>query len=330
MQTFMTTRMGQPRRFAEGVQVLLAAAQALSAAGSRFNQTAALPSWTGSAKQEQQNHMTTLLSAVQRVLGALGKAQTNTTASAAQMQATKMRLDAIVATATAKQYVVLPTGQVIPGPVHHSIAAAKPYMWKVFYKQSLAYTGQITATVGQGAATDAQLATALVSVAAEFLANLMQKKSDGAAAQMPPLTSAPGPAAGPGLAASQLPAGTALPDSVGTQLAGAGELAGAGFGAGGGGLPLGGAGGVGGQAAMTGVPIGAAGIGPGAGGGVRAGAGPAGAAGRAGAGAMGAPMMPLGGHAAGGDRDSGHHDADWLREDGEPFGTDDLPDGVLS
>ncbi|GIG88461.1 hypothetical protein [Plantactinospora endophytica] len=319
---------------------------------SNFGTAAALPNLTGAAGTAQQDRRSIALNALQQVIGGVVGAQQTTSTGSAQLQASKAQLDAIVASAVAGGYQVLPTGQVTPSAWQRAYCKATwshggAARWAMYEMRAAQYTAQIAATTGQASTLDAQLTTALVKLATDYLSSLFQKDSDAgttsvpALPDMPPLSPLPAPTI-PAPVGSDLGGSTPrpLPTGVGVDLGAGAELTGttalAGAGAGG---PLGGAGALGagpGGLGLSGasagspavaLPGGVAGVG-------MAGAAAAGAAGAAGAGraGVGSSMMGVGGFGGhgGGAGDSGEHEvADWLVEDGEPFRSGDAPDGVI-
>jgi hypothetical protein len=326
---------------------LRAAVESLTAALTQFRQASNLQSsWTGVAQQAQQQRGNQLADAVTRVVAAMARAGTVTTTGAVQMQASKMQADATVTAALAGGFIVLPTGQVLPGPGHSG-----PQL-PAYQAMARMYTAKINASMVQSTATDAQVAAALAKVAIEFLADLLKKQSGGSATGTMPSMTQPtmsiptNAAAGSGLAG----AGAGAPWSGGgTSLAGAGtgvasSLTGAGLPGGSGGIGLSGAGlggpglgatSLGGAGAGsvspslgTGIAMstaGAASAGPG-----RVGTGPVGGALGRGTATTGG-TMPLGGRGASGHADDEQPTSDtWLQEDENPWEPGDAPEGVLA
>ncbi|MEO3922478.1 hypothetical protein ABGB07_01130 [Micromonosporaceae bacterium B7E4] len=324
-------------------------------AGTSFGTAATLPNLVGATGTAQQDRRTIALNALQQVTGTVTQAMLTTNTGSAQLQATKTQLDAIVASATAGGYQVLPTGQVTPSAAQRAYCKATwshggAARWAMYEMRAAQYTAQIAATTTQASTLDAQLTAALVKLATDYLTSLFTKQSDANTTSLPSLPEVPPP---PPLPTPSIPtpvdgapigpAPTPLPVGGGPGLgAGIDDLPGATAlaGAGGAGGPLGGAGavGVGGAAlglsgaSAAGNPAvtmqgGVAGVG-------MAGTGTAGGAGAAGAGraAAGAAMMGVGGFAGHGGAagESGEHEsASWLVEDDEAWTSGDAPDGVI-
>jgi uncharacterized protein YukE len=300
---FMAQRMSSPIAFqTSGGTALASAGASLLAAVQQFRKTSDLSStWTGTSAQAHEQRVAKLIDAATRVTQAIARAQTISNTGAARMQALKTQNDATVASATAARFVVLPSGQVVPGPEHYASASGPHYaaIMKMYWTIAKLYTGQVNANVATSSATDAQVAATLATIAIEFFADLLQKKNDSGAVAPGTI---PSPTDIPGGGPAPLPSFTMPPESPvipgadvgGTSLAGAGSLGGGAFtGAGGSpgmyggaGIGLAGTGGVG--AGLPGGSIAGAG-GPGMVGGIpMGGAGAAGGmAGRGGAGAVG-------------------------------------------
>ena len=311
MFNYMGQRMSNPPMIAgTGGAALAAAAQALAAALRQYQKTADMgQTWTGSASQAHNDRLAKLVDAASRVIQAITQAQALTTAGGAQLTALKLQNDAITTSALSSQFLVFPSGQVIPGPAHHTAAAGPHYAaaMRAFWAVANAFTGQINGTVTAGAMSDAQLAGTIIGIAAQFFADLLSEKEKNPLAGQVNLTPGLSDPGAPGA----LPPGLTPPPfgpidhPDGTQLAGVSDLGGVGpLGPGGigglgpGGLTggpggLGGVGGLG-PAGLGGIGgLGPAGIGPGGvgQGGVLAAGRPgvigAGAAGTMGAGAGG-------------------------------------------
>jgi uncharacterized protein YukE len=351
MPTFFDQRKSLPSAYQANAGVALAAAgESLMFALQQFRKTTEVSaSWTGSAARSHEDRTAKLADAASRVIQAIAQAGTLTSSGATRMQVLKTQNDATVASAMSAQYLVMPTGQVVPGPAHYAKATGPhgPALMKMFWMIARLYSGQITANVGQSTATDAQVAAQLAVVAIEFFSDLLDDRdTDGNAPVMP---AAPGgyvPGTPAPVQPIEYPAWTLPATTPGSALAGAGALGGAGI-SGPGGIGLGGGAGIGGAgmggaglggAAGAGVPMAAGLMGGGGAGGSAAGAGAAGAAGGRGmagggmAGGAGAGMMPMGAGMGGRGQDSaGSSDQTWLQEDRDPFAPDDeAPDAVLS
>ncbi|MFY1670174.1 hypothetical protein ACN27G_09470 [Plantactinospora sp. WMMB334] len=355
--SFMGLRLSQPAVvqsiLTPVVQTLV---QNMTNTRASFGTAATLPNLVGETGVAQQDRRTVALNALQQVVGTVAQAQMTTSTGSAQLQATKTRLDAIVASATAGGYMVLPTGQVTPGAAQRAYCKATwshggAARWAMYQARAAQYTAQIAATTGQASTLDAQLTAALVKLASDYLTSLFQKEPDAATTALPPVPEIPAPPTFPspaipapgggapvGATPTTPPAGIGADVGAGAELTGATALAGAGAGGG----PLGGAGALGAGAAGLGlsgapaagtgaVPLqgGAAGVGM-AGIGTAAGAAAGAGAGRA---AGGVSATGVGGFAAGhpgaGSDSREHEGADWLVEDGEPWASGDAPDGVI-
>ncbi|WP_346256675.1 hypothetical protein [Plantactinospora sp. ZYX-F-223] len=323
--------------------------------GTNFGAAATLPNLVGATGTAQQDRRSIALNALQQVTGTVAQAMSTTSTGSTQLQATKTQLDAIVASATAGGYQVLPTGQVTPSAAQRAYCKATwshggAARWAMYEMRAAQYTAQIAATTTQASTLDAQLTAALVKLATDYLSSLFTKQSDAATTSLPDLPEVPPPPPlpTPGIptpvdGAPIGPTPTPLPVGSGPDLgAGLDDLPGgtALAGAGGAGGPLGGAGalGVGGAGlGLSGVPAGnapatlqggVAGVGM-AGIGTAAGAGSAAGAGRA---VAGTSMLGVGGFAGHGGAagDSGEHEAaNWLVEEGEAWTSGDAPDGVI-
>ncbi|MDG4786553.1 hypothetical protein O7626_11535 [Micromonospora sp. WMMD1102] len=317
-----------------------------------FGTAATLPNLVGATGTAQQDRRTVALNALQQVSGTVAQAMTTTSTGSAQLQASKARLDAIVASATAGGYQVLPTGQVTPSAAQRAYCKATwshggAARWAMYEMRAAQYTAQIAATTTQASALDAQLTSALVKLATDYLSSLFQQGTGAGTTSLPTVPAVPPPpplptpdlsvpggafpggpvpaplpvgSSGAGLGADvELPGGTALAGAggAGGPIGGAGALSGAGAA----GLALGGASAGNPAVAMQG---GVAGVG-------MTGVGAAGAAG-AGRAAAGTSMMGVGGFAGHGGAagDSGEREAaSWLVEEGDPWASGDAPDGVL-
>ncbi|GIH09712.1 hypothetical protein Rhe02_77790 [Rhizocola hellebori] len=315
---FMAQRMSSPIAFqASGGTALASAAASLLAAIQQFRKSSDLSAtWTGASAQAHEQRAAKLIDAATRVAQAIARAQTVTASGATRMQTLKTQNDATVASAIAGRFVVLPSGQVVPGPEHYA-SAVGPHaaaIMKMYWTIAKLYTGQVNANVATSTATDGQVAATLAAIAIEFFADLLKKKGGANPAALQPPTGLPGST--PLDPFTIPPEPPAIPDpgptGPGTSLAGAGALGGAGSfpgglggGYGGPGMAGGGLGGIGGPGGLGpgggGLPGGAAGAGgPGMMGGVPIGGGAAGAgvAGRGG-GAAGGAMLGRGGASGG-------------------------------
>ncbi len=337
----MLLRMASPIAYqATAGTALAGAGQAMGAAIQQFTRASDLTSsWTGGSSQAHGDRAAKLIEAAGRVVQAIAQANTIANSGGARLQALKVQNDAIVSSATAGQYQVLPVGQVIPGPAHYAKASG-PHgaaLMKLFWMIARLYTGQITATTTQTSATDAQVAATMAAVAMQFISDLMAERgnsgANGPGVTTPTVTTPGSRPLDPFTMPVKDP--STVDDGIGgTTLAGVGTLTGAGGLGGAGGIGgAGGLGGVGGIGGLSGIPAGAGAAGlmmGGAGAGQGGGAVGAGAAAR---GAAGTPMgmMPMGaGHGAGqsGDR---RGTETWLHEDRDPFEPDDdAPGAVLS
>ncbi|MDW5327943.1 hypothetical protein [Plantactinospora sp. KLBMP9567] len=351
--TFMGLKLSEP-----GVaQSLLAPVvqsfvQSMTSTRTNFGTAATLPNLVGATGTAQQDRRTIALNALQQVIGTVAQAQLTTSTGSAQLQATKTQLDAIVASASAGGYQVLPTGQVTPSAAQRAYCKATwshggAARWAMYEARAAQYTAQIAATTSQASTVDAQLTAALVKLATDYLTSLFQKQSDVGTTSLPtipdvqappplPTPTIPSPSTGvpAGPAPTTLPAGSGADLGAGAELTGATALAGAG-GAGG---SLGGAGALGTGAAalgLSGAPAGSTATMQGGAAGVGvAGLGAPGATGAAGAGRSvgGASVMGVGGFGghAGAGSDSGEHEvASWLVEDDGPWASGEAPDGVI-
>ena len=335
---FMAQRMSSPIAYqATGGTALASAGASLLAAVQQFRKTSDLSAtWTGSSAQAHEQRVQKLIEAASRVAQAIARAQTITGAGSTRMQALKTQNDATVASAVAGRFVVLPSGQVVPGPEHYA-SATGPHaaaIMKMYWTIAKLYTGQVNANIATSTATDGQTAMQLAAIALEFFADLLNKKGSGAdpASMMQPPGGLPGggsapldpftippepppiidpnPGGGTSLAgAGGLGGAGSFPGGLPPGLGGGGGLGGVGPGIGGGGLPggggggLGGAGGGGGGGMVGGVPIGGAGgamAGGAAGRGGVAGGAIAGGAAAGRGGAAGGGAMLGGGAGAGG------------------------------
>ncbi len=323
MPHFMAQRVSSPIAFqTSGGMALASAGAALLAAIQQFRKSSDLSStWTGTSAQAHEQRVAKLVDAATRVVQAISRAQTITGSGATRMQALKTQNDATVASAVAGRFMVLPSGQVVPGPEHYASATGPhgPALMKMYWTIAKLYTGQINTNVAASTATDGQVAAQLAAIAIEFFADLLKNKNSGSAGPNPAMTMPPGGSV-PG---GDIPPGsftmppetdfTIPPGGSGTGLAGAGSLGGIGsYPGGGGGMyggggGLGGVNGLGGPGGLPGGPGGAAGMtgaggSPGMGGAVPMGmGGMGGAAGARGGGAM----MGTGGAAAAGGRGAG-------------------------
>lgn len=325
MPDFMSMRMSAPTQFNAGAGAALASAAAsLAQALQQYQKTADLSrTWTGSASQSHTDRLAKLVDAASRVIQAITTAKTITATCGAQMTALKVQNDSITASALAGQFVVMPTGQVMPGPPHYAAATGPhgPALMRMFWQIANLFSGQINGTVAAQTATDGKVAMQIAAIAAQFFADLLSKKDQPNAGQVS-LT--------PGLSDSGLPSTVTPPSTTttpefppfrdptfrdptspgGTELAGVGELGG--FGPlGPGGIPMGpgglagGPGGLGGLGGLGGFGPGGIG-GPGGMGGIGAGgllaggSGVIGATGTGAAGAAGTMGAGAGGAGAGG------------------------------
>ncbi len=352
MPTFFNQRLSMPSAFQANAGVALAAAgEALAHALQQFKKTSDVSSsWSGTASKKHEDRAARLADAASRVIQAIARAGTVTNTGAVQMQMLKTQNDATVASALAGQFLVLPTGQVIPGPAHYAQCTG-PHgaaLMKVFWMIAKMYTAQINGNVAASSATDAQVAATLAVVAIEYFADLLSSKDKDAPTGVPGTQTFT-----PGLGAGAVPPATVNPITTpnfpsGTQLAGAGSFGGAGRFAGAGGVGagmtgFGGAGGVGGAGMDGGMPMAAGLMGVGGSAGAAGMAGSNTAAGGRGMAATGG-VMPVGtgagaaggvaGAGAGAGRASEKERAQaetWLHEDGDAFvSDDDSPGSVLS
>jgi uncharacterized protein YukE len=180
MFNYMGQRMSNPTMIAgTGAAALGTALTALAAALRQYQKTADMSqTWSGTASQSHNQRLAQLVDAAGRVIQAMSQAQTITTAGGAQLTALKVQNDAITTSALSSQYLVMPTGQVIPGPAHHAAAAGPHYAaaMRAFWAIAQMFTGQINGTVAAGAMTDAQLAGTVIGIAAQFFADLLSEK----------------------------------------------------------------------------------------------------------------------------------------------------------
>jgi uncharacterized protein YukE len=340
MPTFFDQRKSLPSAYqANAGAALIAAGESLANALQQFKKTADVTaSWTGSASKQHEDRVAKLADAASRVIQAIAYASTVTKAGSTQMQVLKTANDATVASAVSGQFLVLPSGQVVPGPAHYAQATGPhgPALMKLFWTIAKLYTGQINANVASSTATDAQVAATLAAVAIKYFADLLSDKDKNAA--IPPAVT-PGTVT-PGLGSTTVPISHTTPQDIpGTQLAGAGSLGAAGRLSGAGGLggvsALGGAAGrgMGGIGMDVGSPMATGLMGMAGTNAVSAtGAASGGAAGRGMTG--GASMMPMGAGAGAAGHGQDGKDAQsetWLQEDRDPFHPDDdPPDAVLA
>jgi hypothetical protein len=305
-----------------------------------YGTTATLPSLEGLTKNAQQGRKDVALGALRQVITAVVGGQQTIGAGGAQLTVAKTQLVATEASARAAGFDVLPNGVVRVSQQQRAYCKATwnhggRELWRMLVAWAAQYTAQINGTLAQASTVDSQIATALVSLATEYLSGLFEKKPKSPAvpalptAPTSPTPVVPAPGSPPlGTGTTPLPVGGATAPVAETALAGVGSLGGAG-GFGSAGAHLGGAGlGVAGLgAAAAGTTVGLAGT-PGAGvvgvGTVAAGAG----AGR-GFGGAGVAPMGLGAHGGAGQGQGDHGTEDWLVEEGDSWGPGDAPDGVI-
>ncbi len=300
---FMAQRVSTPAVFqASGGTALAASGAALLQAIQQFRKSSDLSAtWTGSSSQAHEQRVAKLMNAASRVIQAISRGQAVTAGGSTTMQTLKTQNDATVASAVAGRFVVLPSGQVVPGPEHYA-SATGPHgaaLMKMYWMIAKMYTGQINANVATSTMTDGQVAAQLASIALEFFADLIGNKGSGgpnpADMQMPASTLPAGPGQfemppeGPGITTP----------GAGTGLAGVGTGPGLGGFPGGPGFPGGGPGGttgLGGISGPGGTPGlgGPGGLGGGPGGpmGGMVGGVPIGGAGAAGVAGRGGAGMP--------------------------------------
>jgi len=306
--------------------------------GVRTNYTtaAALPTLAGDTRTMQQGRANLATSAFGSMITGVNQGQQATSAGAAQLQIAKTQLTATVTSAKAAGFDVLPDGQVRVSAQQRAYCHATwthggRELLRMLEAWAAQYTAQIRGTLTQAGAVDAQIATALVKLATEYLTSLFQKTSSPAATAGTLPGTVPSGTTGPSTVipgstglGTTLPAGTGADLGVGTTLAGAAPLGGGvgsiGSGPASVGLTGAGAAGAAGAAALAGTTgAGVVGVGPGA------------AAAAAGRGLAGGAVPMAGAGAHGANREEGTHGAeDWLVEDGESWSAGDAPEGVIS
>lgn len=336
--TFMGLKLSQPELIRAVLEpVLRTLVESLTGVKTDYGTAAALPGLNGATKTAQQSRKDLAEGALQQILTGVLLGQQTTAAGSAQLTATKAQLLATEASARAAGFDVLPDGVV---RVSHAQRAYCKATWthggkkllRVLTMWAAQYSAQMRGTLAQASTVDAQIATALVKLATDYLTNLFQK--DGQKAALPPPTTVPSPQppATPSPPAANPPIGSgATPQPVGGAAAVGAETVLAGAGAG----PLGGAGLPGGATGMhlSGAgPAAAVALAGTAGGGVLGtGVGLASAgAGRVLTGGTPMPMTAAGAHGAGRGEAGAHAAEDWLVEDGESWHPGEAPEGVIT
>ncbi len=329
MATFAEIMASQPSALNPTVSTLMASAQTLGSGWSLYQSVSSLQnSWGGSTQQAQAGQAGNLFSSGQQVLTSITQTQTIINAGAQQLQTAKAQLKVIVAEATAKGFVVLPTGQVVPSGAQLA-ACTGPHaaaMVAALKAAAAGYTARIEAVVFQTTAADVQVALSLAKAAVDIVAALTKKNSTTPAATTVPTTT---PTTAP-MTGYPTTGGTAI--GTGSSLAGAGSLHGA-YGVGADGLGLAGAGMSGASTGIAMGPGGVTGMGPGLAGAGRPGMGTGSAGGRGAS--SGASVVGGGsGHGGSATSDDEHESQGWLLvEDDDTFASGDIPDtsdGVLS
>jgi gas vesicle protein len=136
-------------------------------------------SWSGSAQQAQRDRARRLADQLGQVADALENAAQVVSTGAEQLQAAVTQLRSTVQQATAAGFLVLPTGQVLPGPTHYSQAAAAgpgaPAVLEAYQAVAQAYTAILESIVVQASTLDAAIAARLQAGMAQAAAFAAQQ-----------------------------------------------------------------------------------------------------------------------------------------------------------
>jgi hypothetical protein len=165
--TFQQLLMANPASYQQAGTALRQAAEQARQAQAALEQAVGqlARSWSGSAHQAQQDRARELAHRLGQVAQDLDRAAQVVTTGGQQLQALVTQLRSTVQQATAAGFMVLPSGQALPGPTHYSQAAAAgpaaPAVLQAYQAVAQAYTAIFQTLVAQATALDASIAAQL-------------------------------------------------------------------------------------------------------------------------------------------------------------------------
>jgi hypothetical protein len=165
--TFQQLLMANPASYQQAGTALRQAAEQARQAQSAMEQAVGqlARSWSGSAHQAQRDRARELANRLGQVAQELDRAAQVVTTGGQQLQALATQLRSTVQQATAAGFLVLPSGQALPGPSHYSQAAAAgpaaPAVLQAYQAVAQAYTAIFQTLVAQATALDASIAAQL-------------------------------------------------------------------------------------------------------------------------------------------------------------------------
>ena len=167
MPTFQQLLMANPAAYQQaGTALRQAAGQARQAQAALERTIADLDtSWSGDARQAQRDRARELAHRLGQVAQDLDRAAQVVITGGQQLQALATQLRSTVQQATAAGFLVLISGQALPGPTHYSQAAAAgpaaPAVLQAYQAVAQAYTAIFQTLVAQATALDASIAAQL-------------------------------------------------------------------------------------------------------------------------------------------------------------------------
>jgi uncharacterized protein YukE len=162
--TFQQLLIANPAAYAQAGTVLRQAAGQVRQAREAMERTVTQleASWSGSAYQAQRDRARELADRLGQAAAELEHAAQVVTTGGQQLQAAVTQLRSTVQQATAAGFLVLPSGQALPGPTHYSQAAAAgpaaPAVLQAYQAVAQAYTAVFQSLVVQASALDGIIA----------------------------------------------------------------------------------------------------------------------------------------------------------------------------
>lgn len=167
MPTFQQLLIANPAAYQQAATALRQAAGQVRQARTALDRDLAEldVSWSGPAHQAQRERARDLAGRLDQVAQALDRAAQVVSTGGQQLQAAVTQLRSTVQQATAAGFLVLPSGQALPGPTHYSQAAGAgpgaPAVLQAYQAVAQAYTAVFQTLVVQASTLDAAIAAQL-------------------------------------------------------------------------------------------------------------------------------------------------------------------------
>jgi hypothetical protein len=183
MPAFLQMTMSNPAAIAEVGTALASAAQGFTATGQSFQQgmTTALATWQGQTKDRAEAVTDRFVKGVGGMASTVREAATTAEGGGGALQELVLQLRAGVMEAQGVGFVMLPGGQVFPGPAHYSQAAAAgpgaPAVLEVYFAAARLWTMYFMALVDVATVQDQVTAQAIQSIVIQLDSQLPFRSS---------------------------------------------------------------------------------------------------------------------------------------------------------